>query len=317
MSFWKSRKPSPGLVGVTLYPSGVALARIVRDAGQPPALTVCDFEAGNVHGVLLKRLVKRHRLENSQCVLCLHTSQYVHTLIDRPEVEDDELLDALRWRLGDLIDYPVDDALIDSYPVAEGTADHDANQLGVVIIRRSVAEELNQTLTRAGLQPVAIDIVEFCQRNLSELLPESERGLMLLHLHHTSTQMLGYQKGQLLISRHTNILGDEVSDELEGLAEGHAGEANSLENLTVEVQRTISFYSSRARRPPPSSLILLPFSSELPGLTTHLTQLADVPARSLDLNALFDTPEPLDNALQAATVDAVGAALRRDQGEVA
>lgn len=253
VSFWKSRRPPPGLVGVTLYPSGVALARVERVAGQPPALTVCDYENGNLHGVLLKRLVRRHKLENSRCVLCLHSSQYFHGMTDRPEVEEDELQDALRWRVGDLIDYPVNEALIDSYEVAEGTADHDANQLGIIIVKRSIVEELYQTLNQAGLKPVAFDVVEFCQRNISELLPENDRGLLLLQLRHTSTQMVGIQKGQLLISRQTNILGDEVNDELENLAEGHhlAGETASVENLTVEVQRTINFYSSRARRPPP------------------------------------------------------------------
>jgi MSHA biogenesis protein MshI len=291
----------------------VALTLVERTPGQAPTLKVCDFEAGNLHDVLLKRLVRKHHLETTRCVACLHPSQYLHTLVDRPEVEDHELLDALRWRVGDLIDYPINEALIDSYEVAEGTADRDANQLGVVIVRRSLIDDMYQTLIKAGLKPVAIDIAEFCQRNISELLPESDRGVLVIHLSHTSTQMMGFHNGQLLISRRTGILGDEVHEELENLSKGEADSADSLEALTVEVQRTLNFYGARARRAPPSSLVLLPFATDLPGLSTHLTQMADVPARPLDLNVLLDTREPLDNALQAATVDAVGAALRVEE----
>jgi len=313
VSFFKRRGKRSGLTGVTLYPSGVAVTHVERVPGQPPTLTVCDFEAGNVHSTLLSRLVKKHRLEKSRGVLCLHPSQYIHALVDRPEVEDYELEDALRWRIADLIDYPVTEAVIDTYEVAEGTADSESNQLGVTIVRRSVADGFCQTLTEAGLVPVAFDIVELCQRNISELLPESERGVLLVQLRHTSTQMLGYQKGQLLISRNMAILGDEVSDELQSLAEGNRDGGTMLENLTVEVQRTINFYSSRARRPPPSGLVQLPFAGELPGLTTHLTQMADVPARPLDINALLESREPIDNALQAAAIDAIGAALRIEE----
>lgn len=61
----------------------------------------------------------------------------------------------------------------------------------------------------------------------------------------------------------------------------------------------------------------MPFHGDLPGLATHLTQMANIPARPLDLNMVLDTREPLDNALQAAAINAVGAALRSEEGTTA
>ena len=57
----------------------------------------------------------------------------------------------------------------------------------------------------------------------------------------------------------------------------------------------------------------MPFAGDLPGLTTHLTQMADIPARPLDINALLESREPIDSALQAAAIDAIGAALRIEE----
>ncbi len=301
------------MTGVTLYPGSVALAHVERVPDQPPRLVVCDHVEGSDPGALLRSLVARHQLQGSRCVLCLHPTQYSATLLERPEVADDELNDALRWRIGDLIDYPADEAVVDAFDAAEGTAEREANQVTVVVAQRALVEELHGMVTGAGLVPWAFDIHELCQRNLSELLPENERGLLMVQLRHTMTQMYGFQQGQLLLSRRTSILGNELVSELEQLTEGEIGGAHAVENLTVEIQRTVTFYATRARRGHPSGLILAPFPHALPGLATHLTQMVDIPTRLLDLNVVLDCAQHVDDALQAAAADAVGAALRREE----
>ncbi|MDX1594923.1 MAG: hypothetical protein R3298_11795, partial [Gammaproteobacteria bacterium] len=263
---------------------------------------------------LLGGLVRKHGLQGSRCVLCLHPTQYEIAIVDRPEVEAYELIDALRWRIREVTDLPPTEAVIDVIEPAEGSAEQEAGMIGVVAAHRPVVEELHGQLTGAGLVPVAFDIIELCQRNLSELLPESAQGLLVIQLRNSITQIYGFREGELLLTRRTAVLGSQVAEELAQLAEGNALDVNTLENLTVEIQRTVDFYASRARRGQPTGLLLAPFEEELPGLCDHLTQMVDIVARPIDLNALCDVPHPLPDALQAHAIDAVGAALRAPTG---
>ena len=54
-------------------------------------------------------------------------------------------------------------------------------------------------------------------------------------------------------------------------------------------------------------------NSRLPGFCTHLGNQLGLPARPFDANALFDLDTPLDDPTQALTLDALGAALRREE----
>jgi hypothetical protein len=104
--------------------------------------------------------------------------------------------------------------------------------------------------------------------------------------------------------------GDELASELAARGD-HPEESGALERTTVEIQRTLDFYLNRARRGHPACLLVVPFVSELPGLCTHLTQMVDLPCRPLDLNVLLEAQGALPDTLQAATINALGAALRR------
>ena len=310
--FSRKRRDRGGLTGVEIAPGGLALVHVDRGGdGVRPRLKSCEFVAGNHPGAALQGLVRSHGLAHTRCVLALHPSQYTIALIERPAVDDDELPAALRWRIKDLIDYPPEEAIIDTLPAATGSVEHDANQITVVIIRRDLAEELRRTLVDAGLQPAAFDVRELCQRNISELLPESERGLIVLQLSQDRIHVYGFHAGELLLGRRIAMRGDELASELATRRDGHPEENSALERTTVEIQRTLDFYLNRARRGQPACLLVVPFVSELPGLCTHLTQMVDLPCRPLDLNLLLETQGALPDTLQAATINALGAALRR------
>jgi MSHA biogenesis protein MshI len=309
--FSRKRRDRGGLTGVEIAPGGLALVHVDRlDDRAQPRLKTCEFVAGNHGGAALQGLVRSHGLAQTRCVLSLHPSQYTIALIERPAVDDDELPAALRWRIKDLIDYPPEEAIIDTLPAAAGSAEHDANQVTVVIMRRALAAELHRTLVDAGLQPVAFDIRELCQRNISELLPESERGLIVLQLSQDRIHVYGFHAGELLLGRRIAMRGDELASELAARGD-HPEESGALERTTVEIQRTLDFYLNRARRGHPACLLVVPFVSELPGLCTHLTQMVDLPCRPLDLNVLLEAQGALPDTLQAATINALGAALRR------
>ena len=63
---------------------------------------------------MLKRQSLDVGLKDTVCNLVLAAELYTLSLIERPPVEDEELNEAVRWRIQENVDFPVDEAAIDS-----------------------------------------------------------------------------------------------------------------------------------------------------------------------------------------------------------
>src|SRR5687768_16775723 len=61
----------------------------------------------------LERIAKEFGAGRFQCVTLLPRNEYQIVLVDAPSVPADEVKAALRWRIKDMIDYPVDEATVD------------------------------------------------------------------------------------------------------------------------------------------------------------------------------------------------------------
>jgi len=103
--------------------------------------------------------------------------------VEKPQVDKAELQSTLRWHIKDLIDYHIDDVVLDyiTLPV-EGMA------LQVVATRKSVIQKRVDLMLGAQCQISSIDIAVQAARNLigkiKGLAPETSVGLL---------NLLGYQ----------------------------------------------------------------------------------------------------------------------------
>ena len=88
------------------------------------------------------------------------------------------------------------------------------------------------------------------------------------------------------------------------------GDGDGLETLRREVQRSIDYYERQFGQDPISVLFVAPLATPAPMLTDYLADQLSVEVRSLDLNQLVRCEEPLDEALQARCLTAIGGALR-------
>ena len=85
-----------------------------------------------------------------------------------------------------------------------------------------------------------------------------------------------------------------------------------LDNIVLEVQRSLDYYESHFSLPSVSGLVIAPMEKRIPGMMAYIASQLGVPVRMLDLNTLLDCPEYLSDELQARCLYAVGAALRQE-----
>lgn len=214
---------------------------------------------------------------------------------------------AVRWRLKDTVDYPVDTAAVDVLAVPEGTSYRAQAQLIAVAAAEAQVRPLIEQAADAGAPWQAIDIAETALRNLSALVEPADRAQALLHCQARHATLVVTYGGELLSTRQLELalaLPDDADEALRTQAYDQAG---------LELQRTLDGIERAFGQVTLARLLVTP----MPGvqrLCDHLAPLLYVPVAPLVLDEVLDlsaVPELLaDPALLNRQLCAIGAALR-------
>ena len=168
-SLFSRRSPPPGLVALAFAADGVGLARVSRRAGSPPVLDECDFERGAADGALVGRLAGRHGVGRVPCSVLIAEDDYSLLQVDAPEVPAEELRAAVRWQVRDLIDFHIDDAVIDVFDLPPHKVAGRPRTMYVVAARTAAVAAHVEAARAAGMQLGIIDIPELAQRNIAAI----------------------------------------------------------------------------------------------------------------------------------------------------
>ncbi len=286
-----------------LDPEGLTVAHVVRGNDQAPRLMHCAFApatGADARLSALKQTVKRLGTGRVPCVSALEPGSYSLLQVEAPDVDAQELRAAMRWRIKDLIDFHIDDAVIDVFDMPATTARGRQRMMHVVVARAAVVRERVELLDAAGLSIEAIDIAELALRNVAALLPEDAEGVALLHLHNDSGLVTLTRQGTLYLSRRIGAGGGPARARPEDL----------FDIVTLELQRSLDYYESHCDQPPIRSVVVMADSEVAAGLAAQLGANLAVKARVLDLGSALQTDTPLAAGLQAQALVTVGAALR-------
>lgn len=275
LSGWTQRRRGGQGAAAALYLSerGVAVARGERKAGgYRVAMGAYPVAAPGQLGAALQEAGRAARLGEGTCHLVLAPGLYSMTLLERPPVADDELRDAMRWRIDDHIDFPASEAVIDVFPLPE-SASRERAMVFVVAMRRDRLTWLLDTVHGAGIEAGCVDVCELAMRNVArQLLPEPDRPLAVLWLTPSS--------GVINVTR-----GDELflSRRISGMPERHTESAwrDFAERLLLQVQRSIDYFESAMGQPPCSALLVAATQVWQAPVLAHLDEMLPLPVRAL------------------------------------
>ncbi|MEX2205329.1 MAG: hypothetical protein WEF50_03770, partial [Myxococcota bacterium] len=265
-----------------------------------------------IRGVLAAT-VKELDLTGAACCAVLSPELYSLRQVDPPAVEARELREAARWSIKDLVDFSVEDAIVDAFPSPEVRGR--PARLNVVAARRRTLQHHLEILERSGLALVAIDILELTLRNLAELLPSEARGVGILHTLPPLGVLTLSSGGSLWFSRQletdAEALEAAAEEALSEKLEPGGGAEPALQALLLDLQRSFDYYEHQLGQVAPAELYLTPSRVGSENLRVWLAKNSSVAVRELDLDALLDSPVRLDRELAGAVVAPLGAALRR------
>jgi len=213
----------------------------------------------------------------------------------------------VRWRIRDLIDYPVEAAAIDALfiPQGEGGAARPPQMIAVAAKNEVIAATI-QPFNDADIPLEVIDVPELAQRNLAQCLEAEGRGLALLALDEESALLTISSGGELYLHRRIDV---SLSALTSAATEERAG---LYEKLVLELQRSFDHFGRQFRNLAIARVMVTP----VPGaddMRDHLAANLDVPVALLYLSEIMDfphTPELHEPLRQAQCLQLIGAAMR-------
>ncbi|EME01169.1 MSHA biogenesis protein MshI [Pseudomonas stutzeri] len=301
--FSKTKKSKPaGMLGIEAGPQGIALAQVVRGPGARPMLPYCEHLEGSaeVQAALLEKAVSERALQGLPTNVLLHPSEYQMFLLEAPEVPPQELRDAMRWRIKDMISQPLDDVVIDCFALPEDAYRGRTRMVYCAVLEKARMQHYAQLVRQAGLYMASIDITEMAFRNLGSLAGAEGMNLALLRLR-TSEGLICIQNGaDLYMARR--------------IEQGLARAAQDLSSTTLEIQRSLDYFESQLGKGYINRLMLLPMKQDGERAYQGLASGLAVNLQRLDLRELFPGQPgvELTEAQQAFCIGAVGAALRQE-----
>jgi MSHA biogenesis protein MshI len=334
----KVSKPN-GVVGLSVSEHGVSISHGEMINGEFKLLKL-DFEPIQGPGVLpfVQYWVSKNKLKNADCHYVLDKTEYELELVETPPVEDDELREAVRWRLKDLISIPIEETVIDIFPLPDDAYRGRMKMLYVVAVHRAVIESKLKFIRSCGLDPKVIDIEEMALRNISLHLPDMEKGtIAILSLKENSGEILMFSHEDMYLSRsiemgyasliendeHNNSLQSPLNNhseyDLELRIDEHGEESNDhdrlmmLDRFILDVQRSLDYYESQLGKGIASKVYLLP--TGIDGLKLQKPMQDALSPRVVDLECKKFIPMSEDinfkEIEEMYLLPVIGAVLRR------
>ncbi len=296
MFLFKSRAHTASHAVLSPCPGGAVALRLEGDPGRPRVAGFALRDSPALSPDLLARLAREAGLRGLPLTALLEPAAYQTVVIEAPNVPDDELPSALRWKIKDLINFHIDDAVFDHLPVP-GRAGQPAS-LYVVAAQALAVRALALPFHQADLPLAAIDVRESAQRNLSVRLAPENYAVALLHFDGEFGLLTFTFAEDLILSRR-----------IEG--RGAAGDF-LFDRVAMEAQRSVDHFERQYSWLPLARLYLAPMP-ESALLARKLGEYLPVGCEVLDLNRLFEMAgvESLqDERMQNRVFHALGAALR-------
>ncbi|MBL7000193.1 MAG: hypothetical protein ISR73_10065 [Gammaproteobacteria bacterium] len=225
-------------VGVDFMSTGVAVAVVGADKLKRGQLQSCEFLAAVGHTEQAKALlnwVSAKQLQNAECfsLIARHDVQLLQ--LEKPAVEDAELLQAVSWKITDLINYDIDAAVVDVFQLPPSPKSP-ISYINAVVANEVVVGRYVDSVLQSGLKLVAIDVHDLVTKHFCRIFDLTEATVAILQLSDKAGQVSIYHNQDLYVARDFKIglLDIDSSDDDEA----------TFDALLLQLQRSMDYFES-------------------------------------------------------------------------
>lgn len=313
MRLFDKTKKIAGRMVVHFREDGICAAFVKRlPGGKPTVERIAFYSTGTPPAALpLEKIAKDLHGTHYSFTNLLTSGEYQLLSVDAPNVPQNELKTALRWRLKDMLDFHIDDATIDVLDIpVDKNAPVRTHSMYAVAARNQLIQQRQALFENNKIPLDVIDIPEMAQRNVSTLLEPEGRGVALLSFDATGGLLTVTFSGELYLARRIDVTLQEL------MHSGNAQQDACYDRITLELQRSLDHFDRQYRHITLSKLVLSPLGEAGADLQAHLAANLYLPVEILDLGSLLDiskAPELRQLESQQRYFLTIGAALRHEE----
>lgn len=304
MKLFRKRVRHHAVTGLHLTRQSLSAVALDQQRGRKPRLTRAECRDLAGDSQLEKMLHEVAPGGKSPVTLVMPEDRYELLLVDAPRVEPSELRAAVRWKVRNLIDFHIDDAVIDVFeiPGQQNRPQGQAMMYAVAARAREVREYID-LIEGADLNLQVIDVTEMAMRNLAARLDDDVRGVAMLYLDDQHGIITITRQGSLYLSRRVETGIEQL------LREGRSAE----QQIALEIQRSLDYYDSHFGQPPVASLRVLPGFDAQETLLATLRESFAFEVETYLAEDVVTLDCTLPESHQAELLIALGGALRQEE----
>ncbi len=288
----------------------------------------------------IRNLFSHLKIKNRNVATSVSGHSLIIKKIQLPLMTQEELEEQIQWEAEQYIPFEIEDVNVDFQIL--GPAPDEEGQMEVLLaaVKKDIINDYTAVITEAGLVPMVVDVDAFALENIFEVAyPEYlDRTVVLIDVGAGIMNINVVRAGTSTFTRDITMGGSNFTEEIQkelgvsyeeaevlklGGKAGHATASDVLdvlrvciENLVLEIQRSLDFYSATAAEEEIDAVFLCGGSCRVPGLAAAVEERVGVaveimnPFRGVRYSEKLFDPDYLEEAGPLAAV-AAGLALRR------
>lgn len=276
------RQSTTGLVALRTEGKKVSYAHgDASRSGKPSVISCGEAEWGGDAASLALAYREFGFGNKTRCATLLTVGDYQISSVEAPNVPEAELKTAMRWRMKDVIDYPVEQAVYDllQIPSTEGAAR--ARWIYVVAARNELVRTYAERFDEAKVPLTVIDIPETAQRNVAALYERDGRGVGLLYFDAAGGLLTVTSGGELYLARRFDFTMSQIRRDDDDYRE------DLYNRILVELQRTLDNFERQYSQIVLSRLMLGPQPEPTP-LAAYLQRSLGIKVAEVALEEVLE-----------------------------
>jgi MSHA biogenesis protein MshI len=252
----------------------------------------------------LRDVVDKYELYGHSCQVILSPSLYQLHLMDSPEVPENEVAKALRWQLKGLIDYPINDIIVEAFLVPpHGYGNKRKKVFAAITLQSGMQNEL-ALLKSSYLDVSSVSIAELALCELiAHLTNESDPPSLVVSFDDDVCQLHVHYGNNLYLFRTVSI---EKS-----IMEPQSPVKN---DILLEIQRSIDYCLMELKLPEPKKIFFTPSFYNASDLFVFLNEGLGKEVQLMDMSQIIAPESGLTQDDFATAFYALGGALMMRAG---
>ena len=196
-----------------------------------PMSNLIDDNTASAIATAIDNFCQQHQLKNPACTLMLPASSYQMLLVEAPPVNQDELAEALQWKVKDLLHTAVEDSIIDGFLLPEDAYRGRQKMAYAVVAQRAELQTLANSLATINVDLDRIEVPELVLLRLLESYPRESHTEMIV--------VIGRQGGFLMVVADKALYLSRVIDISEQAIEAKSNDLSNnrhFDNFILEIQ---------------------------------------------------------------------------------